>query len=317
MPRRSGPTTKRRPAFVGSTLVIASGKGGVGKSTVAVSTALSLAKLSPGSTGLGRSLRVGLLDLDIFGPSVPKLMGLDKAGEPRLSKNGQLVPLTNHGIPTMSMGYLLPPSPDTGSASDAPIVWRGLMVQKATQQLLFDVDWRGEQGGPEAEEGAGGGSGLDVLVIDTPPGTGDVLLSLTQLMIIDSVVIVSTPQDVALIDARRGVRMFEKCGVQVAGMALNMSHFETGMASAAPLEVFGSSASFDKLAQELQVPVLGRIPIESSIASGGDRGQPGVLQSPSPSVDAHAAPASAPRVFATMAEAVWRDIQRKRGLGGG
>lgn len=144
-------------------VVVASGKGGVGKSTVAANVALALAATSP----LGHRPRVGLLDLDIFGPSVPKLMGLEDAGEPELSQGNKLVPLQNHGIQTMSMGYLLPPG-------DTPVVWRGLMVQKAVQQLLFDVDWTGP-----------GGEELDALVIDMPPGTGDVQLSLGQLVYVD------------------------------------------------------------------------------------------------------------------------------------
>ncbi|KAF8758508.1 WD40 repeats protein [Rhizoctonia solani] len=157
MPRRGGPISKRSIPNARHVVVVASGKGGVGKSTVSVNLALALAKYG----------RVGLLDLDIFGPSIPKLMGLEGLGEPELTKSGSLVPLINHGIPCMSMGFLIPQSNDTA------IVWRGLMVQKAAQQLLFDVDWRGHN---EAE------NGLDVLVIDMPPGTGDIALTLGQLV---------------------------------------------------------------------------------------------------------------------------------------
>lgn len=185
--------------------------------------------------------RVGILDLDIFGPSTPKLMGLDTAEEPRLSEGrrlryftnckfmlmkhpgGAIIPLTNHGLPCMSMGFLLPRSTDTNTSTDTPVVWRGLMVQKAVQQLLFDVDWRQHDNGP----------GLDMLVIDMPPGTGDVPLTLGQLVNVDGehythcmykldlycwlpgAVIVSTPQDVALADVRKGVAMFKKISVPV------------------------------------------------------------------------------------------------------
>ena len=185
--------------------------------------------------------RVGILDLDIFGPSVPKLMGLDRAPEPNLTSSadifiyrnkctlniyldGALIPLVNHGMPCMSMGFLLPRD-ESGEADDVPVVWRGLMVQKAVQQLLFDVDWRADATGQQPN------SDLDVLVIDMPPGTGDVPLTLGQLVKIDGMfstlqllslltsligaVIVSTPQDVALADVRKGIAMFRKVSVPV------------------------------------------------------------------------------------------------------
>lgn len=196
-------------------------------------------------TPLSKSrLRVGVLDLDIFGPSIPTLMGLQNSGEPELSSSmsqkfdfifsntyitliaGAILPLTNHGLPCMSMGFLIPsttPSTDPSSSddnTDTPVVWRGLMVQKAVQQLLFDVDWSKD------------GQGLDILVIDMPPGTGDVPLTLGQLVIVDGsfhsvivhsfdliyitgAVIVSTPQDVALSDVRKGIAMLRKVSVPV------------------------------------------------------------------------------------------------------
>ncbi|WOO76891.1 Iron-sulfur protein IND1 [Vanrija pseudolonga] len=258
IPRRApGPPQKSGIRGVNHVVVVASGKGGVGKSTVAANLALALAKTSP--EALGRPARIGLLDLDIFGPSVPLLMGLDRAGEPELSDTNKLVPLQNHGVKTMSIGYLLPPDPNT------PVVWRGLMVQKAVQQLLFDVDW--SQGGD-----------LDALVIDMPPGTGDVQLSLGQLVVVDGAVIVSTPQDVALIDARKGVAMFQKVGVPIIGLLLNMSHFKCGSCDT-PHELFGSSDKFTAAASELGLDVLGKVPLVTSVSDGGDAGRPVMVQS--------------------------------------
>lgn len=194
--------------------------------------------------------RVGLLDLDIFGPSVPKLMGLEAAGEPDLTKgsihpisldvaltrfsfipDNHLIPLNNHGISCMSMAFLLPPS----TQGDTPVVWRGMMVMKAVQQLLFDVDWRERRG---TGNDLAGGRDLDLLVIDLPPGTGDVQLSLGQLVECDGTdvpmldwkmlnfpagsVIVSTPQDVALIDVRKGAAMFRKIGIPVSNQVYEL-----------------------------------------------------------------------------------------------
>ncbi|KLT44477.1 P-loop containing nucleoside triphosphate hydrolase protein [Cutaneotrichosporon oleaginosum] len=255
LPRRGGPPQRARIRGVKQIVVVASGKGGVGKSTVAANLALALAHTSP----LGRAPRVGLLDLDIFGPSVPKLMGLEGAGEPALSDRNKLLPMQNHGVATMSIGYLLP-------AGDTPVAWRGLMVQKAVQQLLFDVEW------------AEGGDELDVLVIDMPPGTGDVQLSLGQLVVVDGAVIVSTPQDVALIDARKGVVMFNKVNVPIIGLLLNMSHFICGSCDA-PHELFGSADKFVRAAHELGLDVLGKVPLVTSVSDGGDAGRPVMVQS--------------------------------------
>ncbi|KAF9030990.1 P-loop containing nucleoside triphosphate hydrolase protein [Hymenopellis radicata] len=227
MPRRSLPQ-KRGIPNVKKVLAVASGKGGVGKSTVAVNLAFSLAKLR---------LRVGILDLDIFGPSVPTLMGLADSSEPRLTPNGALIPLTNHGLPTMSMGYL------------------------AVQQLLFDVDW----------------GALDVLVLDMPPGTGDVPLTLGQLVNVDGSVIVSTPQDVALKDVNKGVAMFRKVDVPITGIVLNQSHFICGNCDAAHY-LFGSPEGFRSAAERLGVDVLAELPLVPGVSVGGDCGIPYALK---------------------------------------
>lgn len=164
------------------TVLVASGKGGVGKSTVSVNLALSLQSLGS---------KVGLLDADVFGPSVPKLMNL--SGPPRISESGKLLPLVNYGMPTMSMGYLMK------NASSAA-VWRGQMVGKALRQLVFDVEW----------------GNLDILIIDMPPGTGDTQLTISQHVDVSGAVIVSTPQDIALSDVKKGITMFSKVDIPVS-----------------------------------------------------------------------------------------------------
>ncbi|KAH7922730.1 P-loop containing nucleoside triphosphate hydrolase protein [Leucogyrophana mollusca] len=264
MPRRGGPVQKRSIPNVQKVLAVASGKGGVGKSTVAVNLAFSLALKQHGQSN--QRLRVGILDLDIFGPSVPTLMGLQNSDEPELTSGGALLPIVNHGLPTMSMGYLLPKSGDDASRADAAVVWRGLMVQKAVQQLLFDVDWRD----------AAQNHGLDILVIDMPPGTGDVPLTLGQLVNVDGTVIVSTPQDVALADVRRGISMFRKVSVPITGTMLNQAYFVCSSCSA-PHQLFGSPDAFRMTAHKLGVDVLGELPLVKGVSSGGDNGIPYAL----------------------------------------
>ncbi|OJA07801.1 hypothetical protein AZE42_03421 [Rhizopogon vesiculosus] len=251
MPRRGGPIQKRRIPHVKRAIVVASGKGGV------VNLAFSLAMLP-------QRPRVGILDLDIFGPSVPTLMGLQHSDDPRLTSAGALIPITNHGVPTMSMGYLVPKPPPDSTEFEGAIVWRGLMVQKAVQQLLFDVDWRDTGGsGPE----------LDVLIIDMPPGTGDVPLTLGQLVVVDGAVIVSTPQDVALTDVRRGISMFKKISIPITGLILNQASFLCPSCNTAH-ELFGTPTN----ASRLGITLLAQLPVVEGVSWGGDRGIPYVLE---------------------------------------
>ncbi|KAI9510693.1 P-loop containing nucleoside triphosphate hydrolase protein [Russula earlei] len=247
MPRRSLPP-KRGIPNVKRVVAVASGKGGVGKSTVAVNLAYTL-------TARHRA-RVGLLDLDIFGPSIPKLLGLEAAGEPHLTSSGALIPLTNHGLPAMSIGFLLP-------GPERPVTWRGLMVQKAVQQLLFDVDWRGAD--PD-------GPGLDILVIDMPPGTGDVPLSLGQLVNVDGAVMVSTPQHVALADVRKGIAAFQTLSIPIIGLVLNQSCFFCPSCNT-PHHLFGSSDA----SRSLGVKLLGELPLMPDVSTSGDAGLPYAL----------------------------------------
>ncbi|XP_063355564.1 iron-sulfur protein NUBPL isoform X1 [Pelmatolapia mariae] len=240
-------------------IVVASGKGGVGKSTTAVNLALGLM-----ANDMSKS--VGLLDADVFGPSIPKLMNLK--GNPELSDNNRMIPLTNYGVPCMSMGFLVD--------DVAPIVWRGLMVMSAIEKLLRQVDW----------------GSLDYLVVDMPPGTGDVQLSITQNIPIAGAVIVSTPQDIALLDARRGAEMFKKVNVPVLGLVQNMSVFQCPKCNH-ETHIFGSDGA-RQLADTLGVTFLGDIPLHITIRETSDRGQPVVISSPnSPEAAAYRKVASA------------------------
>ncbi|KAA8910051.1 P-loop containing nucleoside triphosphate hydrolase protein [Sphaerosporella brunnea] len=241
---------KRKLLGVDKIICVSSAKGGVGKSTVAANLSLSLARA-------GR--RTGLLDTDIFGPSVPRLLNL--SGEPRLSANNRLLPLENYGVKTMSMGYLV--------GEEAPVVWRGLMVMKALQQLLHEVEW----------------GALDVLILDLPPGTGDVQLTIVQQVVVDGAVIVSTPQDIALIDAVKGVNMFKKVDVPILGMVQNMSVF-TCPNCQHTTHIFGTEG----VARECQkhgLELLGDIPLDASICQDADNGKPTVVAREGPLTDAY------------------------------
>ncbi|KAF8173048.1 P-loop containing nucleoside triphosphate hydrolase protein [Pholiota molesta] len=267
MPRKGGPIQKRAIANVDKVLAVASGKGGVGKSTIALNLAFALALRKHPKTN--NPLRVGILDLDIFGPSIPTLMGLQKAGEPDLTSNGSILPLVNHGLPCMSMGFLIPASdPSSADNTDTPIVWRGLMVQKAVQQLLFDVDWSKD------------GQGLDVLVVDMPPGTGDVPLTLGQLVHVNGSVIVSTPQDVALSDVRKGIAMLRKVSVPITGLVLNQAYYLCPECSnPTPRYLFGKPDGFRNVANRLGLPILGELPLAEGVSTSADGGYPFVLKS--------------------------------------
>ena len=235
--------TSKGIAGVKSIIAVASGKGGVGKSTVAVNLALGLSALG---------LKVGLLDADIYGPSVPRLLAIHD--KPR-SDGKKLQPIVKFGLKTMSMGYLV--------EEDKPMIWRGPMVQSAITQMLGDVEW----------------APLDVLVVEMPPGTGDAQLTLAQRVPLKGAVIVSTPQDLALIDARKGLNMFRKTEVPVLGIVENMSVFicpNCGHAS----HIFGHGGARET-AKELGCDFLGEIPLVPSIRETSDAGTPIVVTAPS------------------------------------
>jgi ATP-binding protein involved in chromosome partitioning len=219
-------------------VAVASGKGGVGKSTVAVNLACAMAQ---------NGLKVGLLDADIYGPSIPMMMGVIKE-RPMANENRKIMPIESYGIKMMSMGFLM----DAGDA----VIWRGPMVMKALEQFLKDVDW-GE---------------LDVLVVDLPPGTGDAQLTLVQTVPLTGAVIVSTPQDVALLDAKKGVAMFQKVKTRILGIIENMSGFVCPHCNTMT-PILGKGGGMEE-ARKLGVPFLGAVPIDPTICEGGDSGQP-------------------------------------------
>jgi ATP-binding protein involved in chromosome partitioning len=240
------PPEAERPAHVRHVIAVASGKGGVGKSTVATNLACAF-------TALG--LRVGLLDADVYGPSAPRMMGID--GEPSF-EDGKLQPLEAHGIKLMSIGFLV----DEGKA----MIWRGPMASSAVRQMIHDVAW-GSEAAP-----------LDVLVVDLPPGTGDIQLTLVQKLRIDGVVLVTTPQEIALIDARRAAAMFGKTATPILGLIENMAFF-ADPATGAPIPIFGAGGGVAEAAT-LGVPVLAQVPIEIAVREAGDAGTPVVLRAP-------------------------------------
>ncbi len=221
---------------INAIIAVASGKGGVGKSTLAVNLALGLHALG---------LKVGLLDADVYGPSVPRMLGLNRKPETR--DNKKLIPLEAYGIKAMSMGLLVD--------EDTPMIWRGPMVQSALSQMLVDVDW----------------APLDVLVVDMPPGTGDAQLTMAQRVPLTGAVIVSTPQEIALIDARKAIGMFEKTRVPILGVVENMSWFE--MPDGSRNYIFGEGGA-RRTAEKLGMPFLGEVPLITSIREGGDEGKP-------------------------------------------
>jgi len=231
---------------VKNTIAIASGKGGVGKSTVAVNLAVALAK---------DGASVGLIDADIYGPSIPLMLGSnDKPKVYQAENSVKMIPLESHGIKFMSIGLLVD--------DKAPIIWRGPMASGAIKQFMTDVDW-GE---------------LDYLIFDMPPGTGDIQLTLVQTIPLTGAVIVTTPQEVSLIDARKALKMFERVNVPILGVIENMSYFiapDTGK----QYDIFGSGGG-KQICDELNAPLLGGIPIDPRIRIGGDKGEPMVIGLP-------------------------------------
>ncbi|MBE9207591.1 Mrp/NBP35 family ATP-binding protein [Nostoc sp. LEGE 06077] len=229
-------------------LAVSSGKGGVGKSTVAVNVAVALAQ-----TGA----KVGLLDADIYGPNDPTMLGLGDAKiTVRSTDKGEVLePAFNHGVKLVSMGFLID--------KDQPVIWRGPMLNGVIRQFLYQVEW-GE---------------LDYLIVDMPPGTGDAQLTLTQAVPMAGAVIVTTPQTVALLDARKGLRMFQQMNVPVLGIVENMSYFIPPDMPDKQYDIFGSGGG-SKTATELGVPLLGCVPLEISTRVGGDSGVPIVVAEP-------------------------------------
>jgi ATP-binding protein involved in chromosome partitioning len=233
---------------VANVVAVASGKGGVGKSTTAVNLALALA--ADGAS-------VGILDADIYGPSLPRMLGL-KDAKPTAKADKRIQPLRAHGVVCMSAGFLVD--------EDTPMVWRGPMVTQALVQMLGDTDWIDE------------GRPLDYLIVDMPPGTGDVQLTLAQRVPVSGAVIVTTPQDIALIDARKGLKMFEKVDVQVLGIVENMStHVCSSCGHEEP--IFGAEGGM-RLAEESGVPLLAALPLELAVREQTDSGRPTVVAEP-------------------------------------
>lgn len=258
---------KRGVPGIDSIIAVASGKGGVGKSTTAVNIALGLA---------ANGLKVGVLDADIYGPSMPRLLGIH--GRPETVDGKILKPMQNYGLKVMSMGFLVD--------EETPMIWRGPMVMSALTQMLREVEW-----GP-----------LDVLVVDMPPGTGDAQLTMAQQVPLAGAVIVSTPQDLALIDARKGLNMFKKVDVPLLGIVENMSYFvapDTGKR----YDIFGHGGA-KKEAERLGVTFLGEVPLEMQIRETSDSGKPVVVSSPD---------GAGAKVYRDIAAKVWARLQEETG----
>ncbi len=265
---KASPMNPQPVPHVGHVIAVASGKGGVGKSTVAVNLAVALAQ-----SGLG----VGLLDADVYGPSVPRMLGL--TAEPEVGPDKKLVPLRAWGLKAVSIGFIV--------GEGSPMIWRGPMASSAVTQLFNDVAW-----GDAAEP-------LDVLVADMPPGTGDIQLTLAQKVRLSGAVIVSTPQEVALIDVRRGISMFEKTGVTILGVVENMAYFPDP-STGAPIEIFGRGGA-RATARQFGAPFLGEVPIDIALRQACDAGRPLVAMDPD---------GATAKVFTDMA----RQVREKLGL---
>jgi ATP-binding protein involved in chromosome partitioning len=268
--RAARPSPKAGVPGVNAIIAVASGKGGVGKSTTAVNLALAMK---------ANGLRVGILDADIYGPSMPRLLNLH--GRPEAIGGRTLKPMEAYGVKVMSMGFLV--------EEETPMIWRGPMVVSALTQMLREVAW-GE---------------LDVLVVDMPPGTGDAQLTMAQQVPLAGAVIVSTPQDLALIDARKGLAMFQRVDVPVLGIVENMSYFiapDTG----ARYDIFGHGGA-RKEAERLDVPFLGEVPLVMAIRETSDAGTPIVVAEPD---GPHA------KVYREIATRTWEGVMRARAEGG-
>ena len=242
---RSSVPTKDSDVLPGvrNTIAVASGKGGVGKSTTAINIALSLR---------ASGAKVGVLDADVYGPSLPLLTGVS---ERPTAQNRRIYPLEAYGLELMSMGFFL--------TEESPVIWRGPMVHGLIKQFLTDVEW-GE---------------LDYLVIDLPPGTGDAALTLTQMAPLSGAVIVTTSNDLSVVDARKGLRMFEKVEVPVLGVLENMSYFTPPELPDKKYYIFGQGGG-KRVAEELGVDFLGEVPIDPRVVEGGDKGRPIVVHAP-------------------------------------
>jgi ATP-binding protein involved in chromosome partitioning len=254
--RAAAPTPVAQPNL-GHIIAVSSGKGGVGKSTVAVNLAVALAK---------QGARVGLMDADVYGPNLPRMMGVN---EPPMVINEKIIPLEAHGVKLISIGFLID--------RDQPAIWRGPIVMKIITQFLRDVAW----------------GQLDYFIVDMPPGTGDAQLSLVQATQLSGAIIVTTPQEVAIGDALRGVKMFERVTVPVLGIVENMSWFECPHCGK-PTPIFGSGGG-ERLATEVGLPLLGQVPMHPGVMTGGDTGTPIVVTHPDSSA-ARALTAIATRV---------------------
>jgi ATP-binding protein involved in chromosome partitioning len=252
---------------VANIIAVASGKGGVGKSTTAVNLAIALKE---------QGLKVGILDADIYGPSMPRLLGLK--GQPQQIASNKLAPMQAYGLKVMSMGFLVD--------EETPMIWRGPMVMSALSQMLKDVDW----------------GTLDVLVVDMPPGTGDAQLTMAQQVPLAGAVIVSTPQDLALIDARKGLNMFRKVNVPVLGLVENMSTFVCPHCGQ-PSNIFGHGGARAEAAR-LGVPFLGEVPLTLAVRETSDEGRPVVATEPS---------SPAAEAFRQIAERAIAELERSKG----